>query len=283
MTNPQQQAREGLGQRLRELRKDARLSQRRLAEFANWHETKVSKIEHGKQTPSEDDIRTWCRLVGADLHIPDLIATVRHIDSAYLEWRRQWRVGAHRRQQAIAAWEADTTLFRIFEPLIIPGLFQTEAYARARAEENIAFHGLGGSAEAAVQARMERQEVLHRGDIGRRFQVVLAESALTLGTARDDVLVEQLERLLTLSIMPRISLGIIPTRARWRRAPHHAFWILDDRLALVETVAAELTINQPRDIAVYVQEFNALSASATFGQDARDLITAAIRTVQTAR
>ncbi|MBX6768780.1 MAG: helix-turn-helix domain-containing protein, partial [Actinomadura rubrobrunea] len=69
MSTSHQQAREALGVRLRELRQDARLTQRRLAELAGWHESKVSKIEHGKQTPSEDDISTWCRLVGADDHV----------------------------------------------------------------------------------------------------------------------------------------------------------------------------------------------------------------------
>ena len=55
-----------------------------------------AKIEHGKQTPSEDDIRVWCRLVDAEDHVPDLIATVRNISSAYMEWRREWRAGDQR-------------------------------------------------------------------------------------------------------------------------------------------------------------------------------------------
>ncbi|MGH8965436.1 MAG: helix-turn-helix domain-containing protein, partial [Actinomycetes bacterium] len=62
MTNAVHQAREALGQRLRDIRKDARLTGRQLAESAGWHSSKVSKIEYGRQTPAEDDIRVWCRL-----------------------------------------------------------------------------------------------------------------------------------------------------------------------------------------------------------------------------
>ncbi|WP_344941939.1 helix-turn-helix transcriptional regulator [Actinomadura miaoliensis] len=266
--------------RLRELRQDSRVAQRRLAELAGWHESKVSKIEHGKQTPSEDDIRTWCRLVGADEHVPDLIATVRNISSAYREWRREWHAGAHRRQQTIAAQEAETTLFRVFEPFLIPGLLQTREYAAQRFRDNIAFHGTGGDVDTAVQARMDRQDVLRRGDRDRRFHMVMCEIALTIGMADDHVLVAQLERLLTLSTLPRLSLGIIPTRARHRRAPHHGFWVFDERLVLLETASAELAITQPREIAVYIKEFDWLASSAVYGAAARDLIHAAIRTLR---
>ncbi|MFC5183470.1 helix-turn-helix domain-containing protein [Actinomadura harenae] len=280
MSTSHQQAREALGVRLRELRQDAQLAQRRLAEMAGWHESKVSKIEHGRQTPSEDDLRTWCRLVGADDHVPDLIATARGISSSYREWRREWRAGAHRRQQTIATQEAETTLFRIFEPMVIPGLLQTREYAAQRFRDNIAFHGTGGDVDTAVQARMDRQDVLRRGDRDRRFHMVMCEVALTIGLAADDVMIAQLERLLTLSILPRLSLGIIPTRARHRRAPHTGFWLLDERLVLVDTAAAELAITQPREIAVYVQEFDWLASSAVYGTAARELISSAIRTLR---
>ncbi|GAA4241543.1 helix-turn-helix transcriptional regulator [Actinomadura meridiana] len=277
MSTSHQQARDALGLRLRELRKDSRLAQRRLAELAGWHESKVSKIEHGRQTPGEDDIRTWCRLVNAEEHLPDLIATVRNISSAYTEWRREWRAGAGRRQRSIAAQEAETRLFRIFEPFVVPGLLQTRDYAAQRFRDNIAFHGTGGDVDTAVQSRMDRQDVLRRGDRDRRFHMVMCEVALTIGLADDDVMIAQLERLLTLSILPRLSLGIIPTRARHRRAPHHGFWVFDERLVLVDTASAELTITQPREIAVYLQEFDVLARSAVYGPAARELIADAVR------
>ena len=90
------QEREALGVRLRELRKDAGLTARALATATGQHYTRVSKIEHGVQAPTDDDIRRWCRACGADDQVPDLIATLRAVDSAYLEFRRQSRAGMKR-------------------------------------------------------------------------------------------------------------------------------------------------------------------------------------------
>src|SRR3954468_23118738 len=76
-----QQAREALGIRLREIRRDAGLTGRALAVALDCHFTKVSRIEHGGQVPSEQYIAAVCRACQAEDQIPDLIASVRAIDS----------------------------------------------------------------------------------------------------------------------------------------------------------------------------------------------------------
>jgi len=69
-----QRAREALGIRLREMRLAARLTGKQLAEQNEWHPSKVSKIEGGKQTPAEVDLEAWAVACGqADL-TPDLVA-----------------------------------------------------------------------------------------------------------------------------------------------------------------------------------------------------------------
>jgi transcriptional regulator with XRE-family HTH domain len=90
------QAQEALGARLREIRKDAGLSGPALGAGTGQHFTRVSKIEHGVQAPSDQDIRDWCEACGAEEQIPDLIATARAVQSAYLESRRQARAGMKR-------------------------------------------------------------------------------------------------------------------------------------------------------------------------------------------
>ena len=83
-----QRAREQLAERLRDIRLDARLTARALSAAAGWHEAKTSRIESAKKAPSEDDIRAWCRVCGAERDVPDLIAASRSADSMYIEWRR---------------------------------------------------------------------------------------------------------------------------------------------------------------------------------------------------
>src|SRR5438046_174804 len=90
------QARAALGIRLREIRRDAGLTGRALATALGCHFTKVSRIEHGGQTPTEPYLKALCRVCQAEGQLPDLIASVRAIESMYLEWRRQTRAGMKR-------------------------------------------------------------------------------------------------------------------------------------------------------------------------------------------
>ena len=79
------QARAALGVRLREIRKDAGLTGRALAAAIGCHFTKVSRIENGGQTPSEPYLRALCVACRAEDQVVDLIASMRAIESMYLE------------------------------------------------------------------------------------------------------------------------------------------------------------------------------------------------------
>ncbi len=102
----------------------------------------MSKIEHGIQPPTDKDIREWCRACGAEDQIPDLIATLRAVESTYLEFRRQSRAGMKRVLGAhtLALYER-TKVFRIYEHNVIPGLFQTAEYCQAMLSFWIKFLG----------------------------------------------------------------------------------------------------------------------------------------------
>ena len=278
-STPARQAREALGNRLREIRADAGLTGRALADLAGWHYTKVSKLEHGAQNPSEQDIRIWCTHCGAQDQIPDLVAAVRSIDTMYVEWRRQLRSGTKRRQQESVRFEAETKLFRVFDPLLIPGILQTAEYAEAMLSHMIGFHDLPDDVEAGVQTRLERQQILYRGD--HRFHIVIGQPALTLGVVNTDVLIGQLDRLLALASLPRVHLAIIPTRAPHKFLPVHAFWILDAREVLVETISAEIKLTQSREVAIYAKAFDRLAASAIRGKESRALIARALEELST--
>ncbi|MBT2421920.1 helix-turn-helix transcriptional regulator [Streptomyces sp. ISL-22] len=88
-----QQARQALGRRLREIRKDAGLTARELARRADWHESKCSRLENGRTAPSDADIRMYTTLCAAQDHAADLIATARGIEGTYVQWRRMERAG----------------------------------------------------------------------------------------------------------------------------------------------------------------------------------------------
>jgi transcriptional regulator with XRE-family HTH domain len=269
------QAREILGSRLRELRRDANLTGRDLAALEGWHSSKVSRIEYGKQNPSESDIRAWCRHTHAEEQIADLIGSLRGIEELWVEWRKQLGLGTRRRQKISITLAERTKLFRAYDPTVIYGMFQTAEYAREIMNFGVRFHEIpADDLDVGVAARLERQRFLYRG--GRRFVVVLGEQALRTNICGRDAMIGQLDRLLAVSALPSVSLGIIPARARMTLAPENAFLIFDQRMVMIETYSAELTITQPREIAVYEKAFSWLSDSAVHGRQARALILRAI-------
>jgi transcriptional regulator with XRE-family HTH domain len=267
-------AREALGGRLREIRKDAGLSGRALAALAGWHFTKISKLESGRQNPSDADIRVWCERCNATDQVPDLIATLRNIESQYVEWRRMLRAGTKRRQEIQRRWEHEAQLVRIYEPLLVPGILHTAAYATKIVRTAISFYGIPDDADQSVDTRLARQDALYEGI--RRFHIVIGEQALRTRLGDVDVMLGQLGRILEASTLPRLRLGIIPTSAVYEVWPIHGFWLFDDRMVRVETYTAELTVTQPREIALYSKAFDGLTRSAVYGQHARALITHAL-------
>ncbi|MGW4462042.1 helix-turn-helix domain-containing protein [Micromonospora sp. NPDC004704] len=273
-TNPSsaaRQAQEALGVRLREIRKDAGFSGRALAEVTGQHYTRVSKIEHGVQPPTDDDIRTWCGACGADEQVLDLIATLRGVESAYLEFRRQSRAGMKRVLGAhtVALYE-QTTLFRIYEHNVIPGLFQTADYSAAMLSFWIDFLETPNDLDEAVAARMERQRVIYRR--GKRFAVVLEEQALRTWFGDAETQAGQLDRLLAVMSLPNVSVGIIPLMNERGAVPSTGFWIFDDVLAALETPTASIEVARPQEIELYGRMFERLQTVAKYGRPARALI-----------
>lgn len=269
------QAQEALGARLRDIRKDAGLSARALAAASGQHFTRVSKIEHGVQAPSDQDIRDWCRACGAEGQVPDLIATARAVQSAYLEFRRQARAGMKRVLGVhTASLYERVSLFRIYEHNVIPGLFQTAAYCSAMLSFWIGFLDVPDDLDAAVAVRMERQRVLYQA--GKRFAVVLEEQALRTWFGTAEVQAGQLGRLLEMLSIPTVSLGIIPMMTERGGVASAGFWIFDDSLVALEIPTASIEVTRPQEIELYARMFEHLQASAVYGAAARALIIRAL-------
>ncbi|MFI6499193.1 helix-turn-helix domain-containing protein [Nonomuraea typhae] len=265
------EAREALGLQLRELRQDAGMTGTALAERLGWPQSKVSKLETGRQTPTAADIRAWTHGVGHDAATPALLARLDVLETMYAEWRRRLGAGTSARQRASISLEARATHIRAFETTVVPGLLQTPDYARHRLAQSIARHGLRDDVDEGVRVRMQRQEVLYRPD--KRLHFVLTESVLRYRLCPAEVMAGQLDRLIALCSMSTIRVGVIAFETELTESPKHGFWIFDEERVLVETVAAELTLTQPQEIALYRQVFDRLASTASYGADARRVIT----------
>ena len=264
-------AQEALGSRLRELRKDAGLSGRALAVATGWHFTRVSKIEHGVQAPTDIDIRVWCAACDTEDQVADLVAQARSIQSMYMEFRHRTRSGLKRLMLAPLPLYERTAQFRIYEHNVIPGIFQTPAYARAMLAFWIRFLETENDIDESVAARMERQAVIYQGT--KRFAVVLEEAALHTRFGDAETMAGQLDRLLSVMALPNISLGIVPTTVEREVIGSAGFWMFDDKLVKLETPTASIEVSQPQEIALYSRMFDQLRQPALYGREARSLIT----------
>ncbi|MEU4227272.1 helix-turn-helix transcriptional regulator [Nonomuraea sp. NPDC026600] len=273
VTSPAEKARQALGLRLRALRTDAGLLGNGLASLAGWQPSKVSRIERGLQKVSESDLRAWCKHCDAPSgELESLTAALRNVDQMYSELRRNV-ASLKRFQEVFAVIWRDATSFRIYEPGLVPGIFQTRDYAQEVLKTAGTRLGLTDH-EAAADARVARQDVLYRG--AKRFVAVIEEQALRTKVGDRGVMLGQLDKLMNLSALSNVSLGIIPRGAERLAWWSEGFWIYDSRQVMVETRTAQLTITQPAEVAVYAEIFDRLQQSSLRGEPARELIREAI-------
>ncbi|WP_035858715.1 helix-turn-helix domain-containing protein [Cryptosporangium arvum] len=264
------------GLQLRQVREDAGLTGRAVADRTGWPHSKVSKLERGQQTATVSDVDAWVQATGAGSDDADrLQGALRKARTEYTEWRQRLSTGTRARQLQRRDAEAEATLIRAFEPGVLPGLLQTADYARAVFQGLVSTYQISDDVEEGVRARLSRQELLLQP--GRRYHFVLAETALYCRIADSATMRAQLERLLAVARIPAVDLAVVPLGARWPVGPLNGFWIFDRDYALVETLGAELTLREPDEIAVYERIFETFSRLAVRGSAVSDLILGATR------
>lgn len=270
-----QAARERVARRLRDLRADAGLTGTELATRCGWTHPKTSRIENARTPPTPDDIRRWSAACGVGDQAEDIIAQSRDAESLYVEWRRRVRAGLKRLQDSYVELYRSTELFRIYSPTLVPGLLQTEGYARAVLSSAAELLDIPNDADEAAAARLERSKVIH--EPGHRFVMVVEESALYYQLGDEDAMAAQLGYLLTAGALPAVSLGIIPSATRERPLwPQELFHVYDDAFVSIELLSARVRVTQPSEVALYLSAFEQLRSMAVYGADARALILKAI-------
>jgi hypothetical protein len=270
-----QRAREQLAEQLRDIRLDARLTARALSAAAGWHEAKTSRIESANKAPSEDDIRAWCRVCGAQRAIPDLIAASRSADSMYIEWRRLQPAGMRRDQENRLPVHERTKVLKAYVGTVVPGFLQTPEYATALLSAIRDFHGTPDDVADAVAVRMQRKRLVRSGS--HRYVAIVEEAVLRQVIGDAQIMAGQLGYLLEATSFAGLSLGVIPFAVTGRPVwPLEAFTVFDDTRVYVELLSAQVTVTAPSEIVLYARAFEKLSGLAVYGDKARARITDAI-------
>ncbi|WP_405535663.1 helix-turn-helix transcriptional regulator [Streptomyces sp. NBC_00075] len=179
------------GTELARIRTKQGLSQEQTARLAHTTQSMLSKVESAKRVPSLDLARDLDIALKTDGHFERLHALV--ISYAYPSWFLP-----------VVELERDAVSIRSFQNQVIPGLLQTEDYARS-----MHLTDRPDNLDDLVAARMTRQEIFEREDRPRTW-FIIDEYALLRLIGEEAVMRAQFEHLLEAGQHPRTVIQIIP-------------------------------------------------------------------------
>ncbi|MFE4781609.1 helix-turn-helix domain-containing protein [Streptomyces sp. NPDC056716] len=260
---------ESIGTALRALRHASGRTGDVVARRASMSAGKLSKIENGKVLPTVQDVDLILTALGvSDDAKEQFLTAARAAATEETAWRVLRRMGPWKHQRTIRAIEAGTQKLRLFQGQLIPGLLQTPEYASAVFSLPPALPE--ETHTKTVAARLERQAVLHTP--GRSFHFLICEHVLRWQIGEPVIMALQLDRLLSLSRLANIRLGIVPQAGKKPDFPMTCFSLHDDRLVIVETFHSEVTTRDPRDVQLYADTFERFAVISVYGDEMRDLV-----------
>lgn len=228
-------------------------------------QTKLSNIETGRVVPSLVDIELVLRVLDVPSGVvAEVMALARLANTEWQGKRASWRRGLEKRQAELAGLESESTEFRYFLPAMVTGLLATPEYIRASLSHS------PGDISKTVARKLERQTVLY--DTAKWFTFLLTEQAVRWPIVPRAAMAVQIDRLISLSYLPNVRLGVIPTGVAVCRGPMNTFTVYDQRLVTVETFTGRIAFQDPRDIVDHLQVFELYERSATFGEELRGLL-----------
>lgn len=250
---------------LRSLRARNGWTQEALAGRLGFSAELVSKVETGSVRPSGDFAgavdRVFPEMNGA---FSGLVELAEDDVDVYPVWFRAW-VDAELRASVIRWWQ----------PLLVPGLLQTEGYIRAVYE---AWREVDGNLkiDADVAARLDRQSVLAR-ETPPSFGAVIAESVLRQGVGGPEVMREQVAHLIEVSERSRITIQILPDGTGAHVGLLGAFAVAQfpdktDPMVYMETSHEGTTTKDPRTVERMAVAYDVLRNEALSVRASRDLM-----------
>jgi transcriptional regulator with XRE-family HTH domain len=261
-----------LGARLKQLRLDKGMTAEDVAEQLMVSATKISRLETGARGVSPRDVRDLCVIYGVSDDEREQLMTLarqsrepswwQQYDSKYSTWLELEAAAA-----SITEYKAD----------LVPGLLQTQDYARAVLEATLPDPD-PERVDRLAESRPERQRVLD-GEPRVEFWTIMDEAAVRRVVGNSAIMREQVETLIGRAGQPNITIQLIPFEAGAHPALNSTFEILHFEEAAPDVVYVEGLLGQHylesrADIARYRRVFDHLRAIALGPKDTIARLTA---------
>ncbi|MEU2720167.1 helix-turn-helix domain-containing protein [Streptomyces smyrnaeus] len=253
-----------LGNELRRLRLEADLSPQAAADALECGKPKISQIENGKRGIRPLDLTTLLDLYGVEdgsyrANLKRLAKEIHKVD-----WWSGQAPLLHDSLRDYLTLEADSDLVRAYEPRILPGLLQTEAYMRA------IYTSAGEEPERAeqlIQIRLKRKELLKKSR-DFRLRAVIDEPALRRIDGGPDMVQDQLNELLEVGKRANVHIQVLPLDASLPMEQYGPFTIFSLRgeppvdLVWLEHITGGTLLEKRRDVQAYSKTWDELTAAA---------------------
>jgi transcriptional regulator with XRE-family HTH domain len=250
-----------LGRRLRDLRQGAGKSLEDAAAVLGVSVLAIRRIEQGQVKWKLPYIKVLLEEYGVSAEDAGIFLTMA-AEANQPGWWYRYRDALPDWFRAFITLEEEASLIRAYEPHYVPGLMQTEDYART-----VLCAGLRDKdeIERRVALRLQRQRALLRPG-GTEFWAVIDETVLRRPVTSPPVMRGQVDRLLELAALPNVTLQVIPFGLFIHEAMYGPFYIfrfpfpeLQD-IAYVENVSSSGYVDQPDNVAAFVEALDRISA-----------------------
>ncbi|MEU1213886.1 helix-turn-helix domain-containing protein [Streptomyces sp. NPDC005791] len=263
-----------LGQELRRLRELKGMTAEEVAERLLVSQSKISRLENGRRSISQRDVRDLCGVYEVEDHrIVDSLMQMAK-DSRQQGW---WHAFGDIPYSVYIGLETDAESLRVYEPQVVPGLLQTRRYAEALINGALP-EAPPADIEKRVNVRARRQDRVNAPEHPLRLWAVIDESALRRLVGGKQVMIEQLEHLIEQSKLPHVTVQVLPFDMGAHPGINGQYAILefpdaaDSSVVYIEGVTSDLYLEKANDVQRYSVMYEHLRAQALNVDQTRQFI-----------
>lgn len=263
-----------LGQELRRLRELKGMTAEEVAERLLVSQSKISRLENGRRSISQRDVRDLCGVYEVEDHrIVDSLMQMAK-DSRQQDW---WHSFGDIPYSVYIGLETDAASLRVYDPQVVPGLLQTRPYAEALIAGALP-ETASADIDKRVQVRLRRQERISAPENPLRLWTVLDEAALRRVVGNRSLMRDQLEHLVEQSQLPHVTVQVIPFDMGAHPGLNGQYAILefpdaaDSSVVYIEGVTSDLYLEKANDVQKYSVMYEHLRAQALNVEQSRQFI-----------
>ncbi|QFR94114.1 helix-turn-helix domain-containing protein [Streptomyces tsukubensis] len=263
-----------LGQELRRLRELKNMTAEEVAERLLVSQSKISRLENGRRSISQRDVRDLCGVYEVEDHrIVDSLMQMAK-DSRQQGW---WHTFGDIPYSVYIGLETDAASLRVYDPQVVPGLLQTRTYAEALVTGALP-ETAPSDIDKRVQVRMRRQDRVTSQENPLRLWTVLDEATRRRVVGNKKLMREQLDRIVEMSHLPHITVQVIPFSLGAHPGLNGQYAILefpdasDSSVVYIEGVTSDLYLEKANDVEKYSVMYEHLRAQAMNVDQSREFI-----------